>query len=204
MVCDINDLNITEPDSPNFGRFALNLPKLGFDFPFNIPEDLLALFDKLSFLMPSGPLKPGLSPNFGKDIFDIILSLLEKLAPFLYLYKFILPILNMIICIIEVLCAIPNPFKLRKKLSRLFRVCLPDFLSLFPILALLLMILSLIKLIIALIQYLIAQVLRIIALIIKNIKILAMAIKRHDLDSIAAATKNWVYYFVLYKTYLLY
>lgn len=190
MVCDINDLNITEPEVPNFGRFALNLSSLGFDFPTGIPEDLLDLFDKLSLLLPSGPLKPGLSPNFGKTIFDAILSLLEKLAPFLYLYKFILPILNMIICIIEVLCAIPNPFKLRKKLRRLFRICLPEFLSLFPILALLLMILSLIKLIIALIQYLIAQVLRIIQLILKNIKILTKAIKRNDADSILAATRK--------------
>jgi len=195
MPCAPNDINITEPDGPplpgipGFGDpFAPKLPE--FPFPEGFPEDLLELFNSLAMLLPPGSLKPSLNPNFGKDIFDAIMSLLDKFFPFLMLYKFFLPILNLIICIIEVLCAIANPFKLIRALKRLFRNCIPEFLSLFPIFALIVMLLSLLFLLLALIEYIILQILRIIQMLLRNIRAIVKAVTKADAGAIAAITKK--------------
>jgi hypothetical protein len=129
-----------------------------------------------------------------KDVLDGVLSLLEKFIPFFMLYKFLMPILNIILCIIEVLCALPpTPFsigKLIRAMTRLFRVCIPEFLALFPPIAIIIMILSLILLIIALIVYLIERIIRMILLIIQNIRTLAQAIARFDQDAIGTIVKK--------------
>ena len=196
MPCSPNDIHIDIPSGPSgspipsFGTpFALNIPSINV-FPKGFPEDLLELFNKLQMLLPSGILKPALSVNFGKDIFDAVLSLMDKFLPFLMLYKFFLPVLNLIICIIEVLCALKNPFKLIKAIRRLFRKCLPDFLNLFPIFALIVMLISLLLLLLALIEYIIAQVLRLILAIIRNIVALGRAMKEANANSILAIAKK--------------
>lgn len=193
--CSPNDINITEPDGPSlpaipgFGTpFAPKLPT--FPFPEDFPEDLNELFNTLSMILPPGTLKPSLNPNFGKDVFDAIMNLLDKFFPFLMLYKFFLPILNLIICIIEVLCALMNPFKLIRALKRLFRNCIPEFLSLFPIFALIVMLLSLLFLLLALIEYIILQILRIIQMLLRNIRAVVKAVQKADSGSLAAITKK--------------
>lgn len=197
MPCNPSDLTLTEPSGPagpsipGFGSpFAPGLPNIKLPFPDGFPEDLLEIMDLLQLILPSGILKPPLNPNFGKDIFDGIMKLLDQFMPFLMMYKFFLPILDLIICIIEVLCAIPNPFKLIKALKRLFRTCLPAFLSLFPIFALIMMLISLLLLILALIEYIIAQILKLILLILKNIRTIVRAFTRADGPSILAALKK--------------
>lgn len=195
MPCSPDDINITEPDGPSlpaipgFGvPFAPRLP--GFPFPDGFPEDLNELWNTLGMILPPGTIKPSLNPNFGKDVFDAIMSLLDKFFPFLMLYKFFLPILNLIICIIEVLCALMNPFKLIRALKRLFRNCIPEFLSLFPIFALIVMLLSLLFLLLALIEYIITQILRIIQMLLRNIRALVKATQKADAGSLAAITKK--------------
>lgn len=195
MPCSpINDANfhppVPPPGFPGIGNFAIQIPDLNIPFPDLPLEDLLALFDKLSMILPPGTLKPGLDADILNKPFAAFLTLLEKFMPFLMLYKFFLPMLNLIICIIEVLCAIPSPFKLPRALRRLFRVCLPEFLALFPFFALILMIIALLLLILALIEYLIQRILNLIAIIIKNIKTLALAARRLDNDSIIGITKK--------------
>src|ERR1035437_9123406 len=123
-----------------------------------MPEDLLAILCSLNFLIPSGSLSASLSLNFGIDIFDGILTLLNQFMPFLMMYKFFLPILNIIICIIEVLCSLVSPFALIGALDRLFTQCIPAFLNLFPIFALIIMIISILLLILALIEYILSMV----------------------------------------------
>ena len=98
--CSPSDVSInvpTEPSGPSipgFGvSFSLALPDLN-PFPDGFPEDLLDLLNRLQLLIPSGALKPTLSLNFGKDVFDAILNMLDKFLPFLMMYKFFLPILN--------------------------------------------------------------------------------------------------------------
>src|SRR5271165_1832150 len=116
--CSPSDVSFSVPEGPTgpaipgFGvPFSLNLPNLN-PFPPGFPEDLLYLFNLLEMLIPPGGLKPQLNLNFGKDIFDAIIKLLDQFMPFLMLYKFFLPILKLILCIIEVICALVNPFKL--------------------------------------------------------------------------------------------
>lgn len=106
------------------------------------------------------------------------------------LYKFFLPILNLIICIIEVLCAIPNPFKLIRAMKRLFRNCIPEFLNLFPIFALIIMIISLLLLLLALIEYIIAQILKFIEAILRNINALVKSFTDGDQNSVLAIAKK--------------
>jgi hypothetical protein len=184
MPCSPISVNLPSgpsgPAIPGFGiPFALKTPDLS-GFIDGFPENLLELLEKLQLLIPSGAFKPQLSLNFGKDAFDAILKLLDQFMPFLMLYKFFLPILNLIICIIEVLCAIPSPYKITRAMIRLFRNCLPPFLNLFPFLALIIMIISLILLLIALIEYIIGQIIKLIELIIKNILMLSEAFNQAD------------------------
>lgn len=157
---------------PGFGSL-FQVPSLSF--PIGFPEDLLCIFDLLQLLVPPGPMMPQLSINFGKDIFDGILKLLDQFMPFLMLYKFFLPVLELIICIIEVLCALVNPFAVIGALDRLFTQCIPAFLNLFPIFALIIMIISLLLLLLALIEYIIEQIICFILALIRNILALVNA-----------------------------
>jgi hypothetical protein len=140
----------------------------GFELPTDIIEDLLALMQQLGALFPSGLFKPNPDGSM-KDVLDFIANLLNQLAPFLSFYNFIMAALQLIVCIIEVLCAIPNPFAVASKLKRLFAECLPPFLNLFPWLALLAMILALLLLILALILYIINTIIAIILELIQNL-----------------------------------
>lgn len=194
--CSPNDVSVDIPDGPSgpaipgFGTpFALKLPNLN-PFPDGFPEDLLDLLNKLQLLIPPGALKPQLNPNFGKDVFDAIMKLLDQFMPFLMLYKFFLPILELIICIIEVLCALMNPFKLIRALNRLFTQCIPAFLNLFPIFALIIMIISLLLLILALIEYIISQIIKFIEIILRNIIALQKAFEDGDANSVKAIAQK--------------
>lgn len=195
MVCNTNDLTITEPVVPSntvipsFG--APFIPSLAFPIkppstPF--PEDLLDIFNKLSFIVPSGVINPSLQVNFAKDILDGIFSLMDKFTPILMVYKLFLPLLNIILCIIEVICAIANPFKLIGAVIKLFTQCIPAFLALFPVFALIIMIISILLLIIQLVVYIIDQVVKLIAILINNIQALVKAIDKGDAESISAIT----------------
>src|ERR1035437_7408688 len=145
------------PAIPGFG-VPFSPINISFGLPAGMPEDLLAILCSLNFLIPSGSLSASLSLNFGIDIFDGILTLLNQFMPFLMMYKFFLPILNIIICIIEVLCSLVSPFALIGALDRLFTQCIPAFLNLFPIFALIIMIISILLLILALIEYILSMV----------------------------------------------
>lgn len=190
--CSPSDVSFNVPSGPSgpaipgFGiPFSLDLPNLN-PFPDGFPEDLLALLNELEMLIPPGALKPQLNLNFGKDVFDAIMKLLDQFMPFLMLYKFFLPILNLIICIIEVLCALMNPFKLISAINRLFRQCIPEFLNLFPIFALIIMIISLLLLILALIEYIINQILALIKALLRNINALVLAFQNSDATGVIA------------------
>ncbi len=175
---------------PGFGLGSVQLPTLDIPFPDLPLENLQELFDALGMMLPPGMVKPSFEPGTLNTVYAAIKDLLDKFFPFLMLYKFFLPVLNLILCIIEVLCAIPNPFKLIRTLRRLFRVCIPEFLALFPYFALILMIIALILLIIALIEYIITRLIEIILIIIKNIILLSKSASSLNSDSIIAIVKK--------------
>src|SRR5579864_222658 len=177
------------PAIPGFGvPFTLPVPNI--PFPDGFPEDILGLLDKLQLLIPPGALKPQLNPNFGKDVFDGIMKLLDQFMPFLMLYKFFLPILRLIICIIEVLCALMNPFALMSAINTLFTSCIPEFLNLFPIFALIIMIISLLLLLLALIEYIIAQIIKLILALLRNINALITAFQNANSPAVLNIAKK--------------
>lgn len=193
--CSPNDISIDIPTTPGpsipgFGSpHAIKAPDIN-PFPDGMPEDLMDIMDKLQLIIPPGVIKPSLNPNFGKDVFDGIMKLLDQFMPFLMLYKFFLPVLNMIICIIEVLCAIPNPFKLAKAITKLFTQCIPAFLSLFPMFALVVMIISLLMLLLALIEYIIVQILNLVEKVLHNINMLQNAFQEANTTSVLKIAKK--------------
>jgi hypothetical protein len=176
---------------PGFGiAFSpIQIPLPSFDLPSNLLEDFPGLISALTALFPSGTFIA--NPEFSmKTIFDVVGKVLSMLQPYLSFYNFIMALLKMITCIIEVLCAIPNPFALAVKLQKLFKECIPAFLALFPFLALILMIIALLFLILALIEYIIATVISTIELLIKNLVSLVASIELQDAQSILAITQK--------------
>jgi hypothetical protein len=193
--CNPNDVSFPSPSGPTGPAIPglgipFSLPVPAIPYPDGFPEDLLGIMNRLQMLIPPGALKPQLNANFGKDIYDGIMKLLDQFMPFLMLYKFFLPILNLIICIIEVLCALMNPFALISALNRLFTQCIPEFLNLFPIFALILMIISLLLLLLALIEYIIAQILKFIRAILRNINALVKAFQSANATSVITIAKK--------------
>lgn len=191
MPCrPLSESDFNPPSIPGISGFSIPLPNLNIPFPSIDLPDLTDLFNALGMILPPGSLKPNFDPDFLNNIFSAINDILSKFMPFLMLYKFFLPILNLILCIIEVLCSLMNPFKLSRAIRRLFRQCIPEFLALFPFFALIIMIISLLLLILALIEYLINRIIQIILIIIANIRALGRATQRLENDGIIAIVKK--------------
>jgi hypothetical protein len=195
MPCSPTDVSFPSPSTPTGPAIPglgipFSIPSPSIAFPAGFPEDLLYILNLLQLLIPPGALKPSLNFNFGKDIFDGIMKLLDQFMPFLMLYKFFLPFLNIIICIIEVLCSLLNPIALASALSNLFTQCIPAFLNLFPIFALIIMIISLLLLLLALIEYIISQVIKFVLALLRNINALVKAFQSANANSVAAIAKK--------------
>jgi hypothetical protein len=194
MPCTpLPETNVIPPNSgtfPGSNGFAVALPSYNIPFAPSPVEDLTSIFNQLSFILPPGTLKPKMEPNVIIDVYGAVNSLLEKFSPFLMLYKFFLPVLNLILCIIEVLCSLLNPFTLGGAISNLFRNCIPEFLSIFPAFAIPIMIMSLLLLILSLIEYLITRIIGIIDVIVANLNMLGKAAPRLDNDSIIGIVKK--------------
>lgn len=204
MVCDPNSntINISPgpPDLlPGLG-LSLSPPQIPFPdvtIPEDIPEDLLALLEQIFANMPGGLFQPNLDTS-GKNVLDALASLFNQLAPYLVLYKFFQALLNMILCLVDVFCA--AIFGIPRALRRLFKTCLPDFLNLFPWLALIAMILALLLLLLALIDYLIATILGIIQEILRNLEILSNSVTKGDEESVLAAVNKIAYLLCLIES----
>ncbi len=196
MPCSPNDNQINipvfpPPSIPGFGSMfsPIQIGLDGFDLPDPLIEDFTDLIKRLQALFPSGTFNP--FPDFAmKSIFDFVNDIFRQIAPFLSLYNFFMALLNIIICVIEILCAIPNPFAVASKLIKLFKECLPPFLNLFPFFALIAMLIALLLLILALIEYIIAQILAIINAIIRNIEILSNGLSLNDAQATLAAVNK--------------
>lgn len=201
MVCDPSQNNIDigspggGPSLPGLGN-PFSLPKIKWpdiSIPEGIPEDIIELIERFFALFPTGIKFEPTADKFFKTIWDALASVFEKIAPFLGFYKFIQALLNIILCIIDVLCALLNPWATVRAVKRLFKQCLPNFLALFPWLALIIMIIALILLLIALIKYIIDLIISYINQIIKNIKVLVASVQKGDEDSILAAINKLSY-----------
>jgi hypothetical protein len=154
---DLNNFDIGPgfpgPSMPGFGP-NISIPGLDIPFPDGFPENIFDLLNKLRLKFPLGMDLSAIADEFMRKLSQVISNILTQISTFLAIYNIIMVILQMIVCIIEVLCGLikNGPQKLRK----LFRTCLPLFLSIFPFLALLALILAILALILAIIEYIIA------------------------------------------------
>jgi len=194
MPCNPNDTTINVPAAPG-------VPINGFGIPFSPPqlplkgielpniESVLDLVNEFTARFPSSDFKPNLDDGTN-TVLTALMSLLDQVAPFLSLYKFFQPAINMLLCLLEILCAFPNPFKMFRAMRRLFKRCLPDLMKLFPFLALLVMILSLLLIILALIEYIIAMVEKLIEDLLANIITLEKGLSLQDDDAVSATARK--------------
>lgn len=196
MSCTTNDNSLnppqtTVPQLPGFGPITspIQIPSPELQLPIFLVEDIVELVNKLGLQLPSGLLKPNPDHSM-KLVIDAINNLFSQFAPFLSFYNLIMAAFNLFKCIIEILCAIPDPIAIAFKMKKLFTECLPPFLSLFPATALPIMIISLMLLILALIEYIISTIEAIINDIVENLKTYAKAAETQDAESMLAVAQK--------------
>lgn len=130
--------------------------------------------DLLQYQLPGGGSLQGYTdPAQSQSIGNSINSMLAALAPFLSAYQMLLPIIGIIRGIIEVICALLNPWAVISAIIKLFSKYIPPFISLFPPLAGIVLILSTIKAILAIVFFILTTIVPWIQLIINNIQTLA-------------------------------
>lgn len=208
MPCQPSDLTLNPPNFPGVSIPGLgiatapfNIPIPGLELPTELLENLFELIEQVQAVFPSGTFKATIDTNF-KSVYDIISSILSAIQPFLSFYNFIMAALNLFGCIIEVLCAIPNPFAIAAALKRLFMECLPPFLAIFPWLALIQMLIALLLLIIAIVTYIIEVILKLLADMLKELIDLAKAVQYENADASLAVANKLASLFCLIQNFL--
>lgn len=196
MACsaDQNNLAPEENESPSVPGFGSptapvqsELPS--FDPPSELLEDIAGLAQQISAQFPSGTFKT--NPDFSmKNVLDFVSNILTQISPLLSTYNFFISLLKLPSCLIEVLCAIPNPFAMAQKLKKLFTECVPPYLNLFPVAALVVMIISLLLLVLAIVEYIIQLFTDLVTQILNNLLILADGITLNDAQSALAAANK--------------
>ena len=174
------------PGMPGFG-LDINFPTIPFP-DLGIPEDILNWLRRLKFNLPGGGLLQEYVDKLTKSVASILSNLLAYLNVFIGYLMFAMAIIEMILCIIKVLCALPKPWSVIRAVKRLLRKCIPIFISIcFPFFAWLLLLLSLIELLLALIEYIIAMIIRLIKQILKNLNRIKNLIKSQRAPNAALA-----------------
>lgn len=166
-------------------------PNLPVQFPYPtegmIKKTYEEQIDQLKCTCPGGALlKPVPLPSATINLGDVIADQARLLQAFTSAYGMIAVIIRMIKCIMDVICAINNPFTLIPAVIKLFGTCLPDFILLFPQLAVPAIIICYLKIILAIIEYIIEVVIPLIADIIENLAIITTAVKTGNADLLAS------------------
>jgi hypothetical protein len=159
------------------------------DYPSKgmVPTTYPEFVQKLECTCPVGAkIKPSPLPSATKNIGDVIADQARLLSAFTSAYSMITVIIRMIACIIDVLCCLTNPFCLIFALIRLFGTCLPDFILIFPQLAVPAIIICVIKIVLAIIEYILTVIIPLIEEIVENIEMLYTAFAENNADAQAA------------------
>jgi len=136
---------------------------------------------------PAGAqIRPSSLPSATIDLGDIIADHTRILSSFASAYGVVAVVLKMIACIMDVLCCLSNPFCLIYSLIKLFGTCLPDFILIFPQLALPAIIICVIKIVLAMVEYILTVLLPIILDIIQNIQDLIDVFVEQNQDAITS------------------
>jgi hypothetical protein len=131
-------------------------------------------------------IKPSIAPIPGFNMGDIIADQAKLLTALAAGYSMLTVVMKLVSCIIDVLCALTNPFATVAAVIRLFGSCLPDFILLIPQLAVPAMILCMIKIILAIVIYIITVIIPLIQDIIENVQDLIDAISTGNPHAIKA------------------
>jgi hypothetical protein len=152
-----------------------------------IPETYQQKIDKLKCTCPGGAIiKPAPLPSATVNIGDVIADQARLLQAFTSVYGMITVVIRMIACIIDVICAINNPFALIPAVIRLFGTCLPDFILLFPQLAIPAIIVCLLKILLAIVEYILEVIVPLLVDIVNNLSLLANLIQERNTDAVNA------------------
>jgi hypothetical protein len=159
----------------------MTAPHIPILFPLptdgGIPKTYSELNRSMSCTCPAGAiLKPSIPPIPGFNLADVIADQSKLLSALAAGYSMLTVVMKLVSCIIDVLCALINPFSTIAAVARLFGTCLPDFILLLPQLAIPAMILCLIKIILAIVTYILTVIVPLIQDIIANIENLVSAI----------------------------
>ena len=136
--------------------------------------------------MPGGGQVQGTPPPNMANLGDIITDLQKQLNMFASMYAIVVAIIQVIMCIIDILCALTNPVALIKAIIKLFGVCIPELILVIPQLAVLAYIICMVKIMIAIITYILTILIPLIQNIIANLINLTEAIDDEDDDALAA------------------
>lgn len=123
------------------------------------------------------------------DKIDANMSIYSQMTPFLGSFKTLLIIIRIIVCIIDVICALINPFQLIVAIIALMD-CIIDLLSLFPQLAVPIMILSFLQNFIGFLQTFILQIEAYVFSIVNSQLALVKAQISQDFALLAAAEQQ--------------
>lgn len=141
-------------------EFAYN-PASGYSLPYpDFNLDLLQYFSPFPKLPGGIDIPPFQSPSAVYTPQDIMSVLFDKLSPLFGALVVAFAIMKLIACIIEVLCAIPNPFAMIRAVLDLLLNCLPEILSFFPQFYIVLLIITIIRMLIALLLAIILCILQ--------------------------------------------
>jgi len=207
MPCDPGDNNLNPPVLPppplvpGFGiPFSpIQIPYPDVAIPEGIPEDVLALVNSIFAWLPGGFNLKAVTSETLQNTLDAVASVLGSIQPWLSLYTFFQPVLDIILCILDIICAWPNPFKVIRATKRLFKECIPAFLSLFPWFALVALIYSLLLLLIELLLFMIQKLTEFIEQLIANLLVLAQAAALKSEEAVLAATLKIAYLFCIFE-----
>ena len=170
---------------------APTLPDPAFALPSKggQPITYAELMRQLSCVCTAGAqIKPSVPPSAAINLGDIIADHARLLSALTSAFGIVAVVMKMIACIIDVLCAIPNPFSVIAAMIRLFGTCLPEFILIFPQLAIPAHILCLIKIIIAIVRYILEVIIPLIQDIVQNVQDLIDAITDLNQDAISAVS----------------
>ena len=138
--------------------------------------------------MPLGMfLKPSSLPSATINVGDIIADQTKILTLFASMYNMMAIMMKMINCIMDVLCALTNPFLLIPAMVRLFQ-CFADFILILPQLAVPAKIICFIKIVVSVIDYILNVLLPIVEDIVANVETLLFAFRSGNQDAIEAVS----------------
>jgi hypothetical protein len=137
--------------------FNIDINDFGYNpslyFPAKYPDftqDILNHFRPYPSLPGNVELPPIPEPASAGTPTDVISNLLDKMPPLMGALAPIFSAMNMLKCIIDVLCAIPNPYSMLRQVRSLLTDCLPAFIQYIPEFYMIHMIITIIRLVIAL------------------------------------------------------